>query len=140
MDNKPVKEILDDYEIDIEFEDEDTEDNITFAVSNPGHIFVYDKETDSVMDKENPEYKEYDSFQYELGRKVPFIIWTKDMKGTDLNMTVDTVMGMYDVQPTLANMFNFHNPYATVEIIDGIEHFMKEKGIEDIREIIGCVK
>ena len=35
---------------------------------------------------------------------------------------------------------NFHNPYATVEIIDGIEHFMKEKGIEDIREIIGCVK
>lgn len=48
MDNKPVKEILDDYEIDIEFEDEDTEDNITFAVSNPGHIFVYDKETDSI--------------------------------------------------------------------------------------------
>lgn len=35
---------------------------------------------------------------------------------------------------------NFHNPYATIEIIDGMECFMKEKGIEDINDIIGCVK
>lgn len=35
---------------------------------------------------------------------------------------------------------NFVNPYATVETIDGIEAFMKEKGIEDINSIIGCVK
>lgn len=35
---------------------------------------------------------------------------------------------------------NFHNPYTTIEIIDGIKQFMKEKGIEDINEIIGCVK
>lgn len=35
---------------------------------------------------------------------------------------------------------NFHNPYTTIEIIDGIKQFMKEKGIEDINEIIECVK
>ncbi len=35
---------------------------------------------------------------------------------------------------------NFHNPYTTVEIIDGMKKFMKEKGIGDINEIIGCVK
>ncbi|MDO5155179.1 MAG: dihydroorotate dehydrogenase [Eubacteriales bacterium] len=35
---------------------------------------------------------------------------------------------------------NFHNPYTTIEIIEGMERFMKEKGIEDINEIIGCVK
>ena len=35
---------------------------------------------------------------------------------------------------------NFVNPYATVETIDGIEAFMREKGIEDINSIIGCVK
>lgn len=35
---------------------------------------------------------------------------------------------------------NFHNPYTTIEIIDGIRQFMEEKGIEDINEIIGCVK
>ena len=35
---------------------------------------------------------------------------------------------------------NFVNPYATVETVAGIEKFMQEKGIEDISEIIGCVK
>lgn len=35
---------------------------------------------------------------------------------------------------------NFHNPYTTVEIIEGIKRFIKEKGIEDINDIIGCVK
>ena len=75
-------------------------------------LYNYDKETDSVMDESNPEYREYDSYQYELGRKVPFIIWSKDMKGTNLNMNVTDVMGMYDVQPTLGNMLGFYNKYA----------------------------
>ncbi len=35
---------------------------------------------------------------------------------------------------------NFHNPYVTMEIIDGMKRFMEEKGISDINEIIGCVK
>ena len=35
---------------------------------------------------------------------------------------------------------NFHNPRTTVEIVEGMEKFLKEKGIEDINEIIGCVK
>ena len=35
---------------------------------------------------------------------------------------------------------NFTNPYATVEIIEGLERYMKENGVEDIRELIGIVK
>lgn len=35
---------------------------------------------------------------------------------------------------------NFFNPNATLDIIDGIEDFMKKNEIEDIRELIGCVK
>lgn len=35
---------------------------------------------------------------------------------------------------------NFINPYATVEAVEEIEVFMKEHGIEDINEIIGCVE
>lgn len=35
---------------------------------------------------------------------------------------------------------NFHNPYTTIEIVEGMKKFMEEKGIEDINEIIGCVK
>lgn len=75
-------------------------------------LYNYDKETDGLLDKENPEYKEYDSYQYELGRKVPFIIWTKNMKGTKLNFNNTNVMGMYDVNPTLGNMFGFYNKYT----------------------------
>ena len=35
---------------------------------------------------------------------------------------------------------NFFNPYATVEIAEGIEAFLREQGIEDVKEIIGCVE
>ena len=75
------------------------------------YMYNYNKETDSKLDKDDPNYKEYDSYQYELGRKVPFIIWTKDMAGTDLNMEVKDVMGMYDAMPTLGNMLGFYNKY-----------------------------
>ena len=34
----------------------------------------------------------------------------------------------------------FHNPYATIEVIDGIEDYMKKNKITDIKELIGCVK
>ncbi len=72
----------------------------------------YDKETDSKLSKDDPNYKEYDTYQYELDRKVPFIIWTKDMKGSKLNMEIKDVMGMYDVAPTIGNMLGFSNEYA----------------------------
>ena len=80
--------------------------------SDYNRLYNYDKETDSVLDKEDPNYKEYDSYQYELGRKVPLIIWTKDMKGTDLNKEYTNVMSIYDVEPTLGNMFGYSNEYA----------------------------
>lgn len=35
---------------------------------------------------------------------------------------------------------NFHNPYATTEIIKGIEDYMIKNNVEDINQLIGCVK
>lgn len=35
---------------------------------------------------------------------------------------------------------NFYNPYATIEIAQGIEDYMKKYHVEDINELIGCVK
>ena len=35
---------------------------------------------------------------------------------------------------------NFYNPYASVEIAEGIEAFMEEEKVSDIRELIGAVK
>lgn len=75
-------------------------------------LYNYDKETDSILDENDPDYKEYDTYQYEIGRRVPFIIWTNDMKDTKLNQEITDVMGMYDVMPTIGNMFGFYNKYA----------------------------
>ena len=75
-------------------------------------LYNYDKENDDILDEDDPNYKEYDSYQYELGRKVPFIIWTKDMKGTKLNFENKNAMGMYDAGPTLGNMLGFYNKYS----------------------------
>lgn len=71
--------------------------------------YNYDPYTDTVLDKDDPNYVDVDYYSYELNRKVPLIIWSKNNK---LKTEVTEVMGMYDVMPTLGNMFNFYNPYA----------------------------
>ena len=35
---------------------------------------------------------------------------------------------------------NFHNPYATVETVEGIRRYMEKYGVKDIRELIGAVR
>lgn len=35
---------------------------------------------------------------------------------------------------------NFHNPYATTEIVEGIERYMKRYGIDDVNRLIGAVR
>ena len=35
---------------------------------------------------------------------------------------------------------NFYNPYATLEVVEGIENYMKKYNVADINELIGCVK
>ena len=71
-------------------------------------LYNYDPVTDSIKDETSEDYKAVDYYTYELNRKVPLIIWSKDNK---TEIKVDKVMGMYDVQPTLGNLFNFYNPY-----------------------------
>ena len=61
-------------------------------------LYNYDKENDTILD--------------ETDENVPFLIWTKDMAGTKLNMKIEDTMGMYDVMPTLGNMLGFYNKYA----------------------------
>lgn len=77
------------------------------------YFYNYDFETGEVYDKEDERYVNVDYYNYELNRKVPFIIWTKDSKDSKLlNQKVNKVMGMYDAMPTLANMFNFDYKYG----------------------------
>ena len=71
-------------------------------------FYNYDVTTNGILLEEDPNYTTFDDYDYELNRKVPLIIWSKDTEAK----TIDTVMGMYDVMPTLGNMFGFYNKYA----------------------------
>ncbi len=72
-------------------------------------FYNYVPETDSVLDKDDPAYIDVDYYTYELNRKVPLIIWTKNKK---VQGEVTKVTGMYNVLPTLGNMMGFSSPYA----------------------------
>lgn len=75
-------------------------------------MYNFNFETNEFVDEEDENYRVIDSYQYELERRVPFIIWTHDMEGTKMNREITNVMGMYDVMPTLGNMLGFYNKYA----------------------------
>ena len=71
--------------------------------------YNYDPYTGEVKDEQDDGYIEYNDYMYNLDRKVPFIIWTKDHKYKEIN---SNVAGMIDVLPTLSNMFGVGtNPY-----------------------------
>ncbi len=73
------------------------------------HYYNYDPFTDSDLDEDDPGYIPVDDFYYNLNRRVPLIIWSKDLEEPK---QIDKAMGMYDVQPTIGNMFGFYNTYA----------------------------
>jgi len=71
-------------------------------------MFNYDPETDDILDEDDPNYDEFDYYDYELNRSVPLIIWTKDKQ---FKKEITTAMGMYDVLPTLGNMLGVYSPF-----------------------------
>lgn len=87
--------------------------------------YNFDFETGKLLSKDDEKYTTIDSYFYELNRKVPLIIWTKDKElQKKINIKVDKVMGMIDVMPTLGNMFNFSSPYSLGHDIFAIEDNM----------------
>ena len=75
-------------------------------------LYNYDKENDYYYScgDEDENCVKIDTNTYELLRKVPLLIYSKETK-TKLHQEVTNVMGMYDVMPTLGNMFGFYNKY-----------------------------
>ncbi len=85
------------------------------------YFYNYDPYTDTVLNSNDYGYKLYNEYTYELDRKVPFIIWTKDK---EFNIEVDTPMGMIDAMPTLGNMFGFYSKYQMGHDIFSLEENM----------------
>jgi phosphoglycerol transferase MdoB-like AlkP superfamily enzyme len=90
------------------------------------YYYNYNPETDSKRETSDPQYKEFTKYDYELNRKVPFIIWTKDKTlQKKINKEVKTVTGMYDVLPTLGNMLGIKSDYALGhDVFSTNDHFV----------------
>ena len=87
------------------------------------YLYNYDIVDDKIYHEDDNGYKEFNEYDYELSKKVPFIIWSKDM---EKGMKIDTPMGMIDAGVTLGNMLNIYNKYALGQDIMNIK---KEDGI-----------
>lgn len=79
--------------------------------SEYNYYLNYDPYTDTVLQEGDEGYVPVDEYCYNINRRVPFIIWTKDHKEYE-PIEITKVAGMYDALPTLGNMFGFENQYA----------------------------
>lgn len=79
--------------------------------SEYNYYINYDPYTNTVLSDGDEGYIPVDDYCYNVNRRVPFIIWTKNHKGYEPE-EITTVAGMYDALPTLGNMFGFNDEYA----------------------------
>jgi len=82
-------------------------------------LYNYNPETGKLYDENDKNYVEYNKYDYEIDKKVPFIIWSNDI---ELAKEVKTPMGMIDVLPTLGNMLNVHSDYQLGKDIFNIKN------------------
>ena len=77
------------------------------------YLYNYDYKTGELKSEDDPTYVTYDEYDHELNKNTPLIIWTKDESiRRKIRGEIDYVMGMYDVMPTIGNMFGIENPFA----------------------------
>ena len=77
------------------------------------YLYNYDYLTGELKDELDPTYVNYDSYDHQLNKKTPLIMWTKNKElAKKFHGEVKTTMGMYDAAPTLYNMLGIDNPYV----------------------------
>ncbi len=72
-------------------------------------LYNYDVETEEIKDVNDPTYVNLEGDRYDLIKNTPLIIWTSDKS---LQKEITDVMGMWDVLPTVSNMFGLEYKYA----------------------------
>ncbi len=77
------------------------------------YLYNYDYVTGELKDPSDPTYIEYDSYDHNLNKKTPLILWTKNKElSKKLKGTYSYMMGMYDLIPTLYNMLGMDYKYV----------------------------
>ena len=92
------------------------------------YMYNYDPVLNRVRTEDDPGYREFNNYDYELSKKIPLIIYSEDLKE---NKVVDTPMGMIDVMATLGNMLGVYNKYSLGQDIMSIN---KEDGIVVLKD------
>ena len=101
---------------------------IKMAKNEFNYLYNYDVVNDRIYNKNDEEYTEINEYDYILNKKVPFIVWSKDIKKPK---KVDTPMGMIDVSMTLGNMLGIYNKYSLGQDVMDID---KDDGIIVFRD------
>lgn len=79
--------------------------------------------TGEVYEEGNENYRKYDTYDHELNKKTPLIFWSKNKKLKRIfKGKINYTMGMYDVAPTLLNMFGISNKYTVGNDIFNIKN------------------
>ena len=72
-------------------------------------LYNYDPENDNIKSSDSEDYYDVYGYNYDLLKNTPLIIWSGEEK---FNKEIENVMGMYDILPTIANMFGFKENYS----------------------------
>lgn len=95
------------------------------AKSEWEYYYNYDYLNNNKLDENDPNYKNIDYYWYEVNRRTPFIIWSKDEEFKKMySKEITKVSGMIDISPTILNMLGLYNEYALGE--DLFANFDKE--------------
>lgn len=82
------------------------------------YLYNLNPETGEEYEEGDPEYVEYDYYDHELNKKTPLIIWTKNEELRDVfSGEITYYTGMYNVAPTILNMYGLYNKYTVGEDI-----------------------
>ena len=84
-------------------------------------LYNYIPQTDSTLDPEDEKYHNVYGYYYDLLKNTPLIIYNPS---ENYNKKITKVMGMYDVLPTMANLFGFEEKYSL-----GHDIFSKNEGM-----------
>ena len=85
-------------------------------------LYNYDPITNDIIDSEDENYIDVYGYNYDLLKNTPLIIWSSDKY---FNKKISYTMGMYDVLPTIANMFGFEEKYSLGhDIFSNNEHIV----------------
>ena len=81
--------------------------------SDINYLYNLNPETGKTYSENDEEYVEYDYYDHELNKKTPLIIWTKDKSLKNVfKGEITYYTGMYNVAPTILNMYGLYNKYT----------------------------